>query len=84
MHFVVYAKYCSLLKNSLARIEELERSNPELKIYMSELSKMANQNQFKLQDLLVVPMQRILKYPLLLKQLYKWVYSLQDLNLTAP
>jgi RhoGEF domain len=39
-----------------------------MKAFIGDLSASANQNQFKLQDLLVLPMQRILKYPLLLKQ----------------
>ncbi|KAI1724562.1 rhoGEF domain-containing protein [Ditylenchus destructor] len=76
MDFVAYAPYCSLLKSAVGKIDELERTDTDLRQYLNELSKSAKfgshkQSQFKLQDLLVVPMQRILKYQLLLQQLAK-------------
>uniref|UniRef100_A0A915DGK9 Uncharacterized protein n=1 Tax=Ditylenchus dipsaci TaxID=166011 RepID=A0A915DGK9_9BILA len=71
VEFCAYGTYCSLLKSSQAKLEELERTKPETKKIINDMSNVTNKRQFKLQDLLVVPMQRLLKYSLLLKILMK-------------
>lgn len=50
---------------------------PSLSFFLQECSKRANYGKFTLRDLLVVPMQRVLKYPLLLQVQYCSCTALQ-------
>ncbi|PAV65177.1 hypothetical protein WR25_20033 [Diploscapter pachys] len=68
--FVAYGPYCTKLDESRERILQLEKSDSNAKARILECTS-ANDNQFKLQDLLCLPMQRILKYSLLLQELLK-------------
>ncbi|KHJ99536.1 RhoGEF domain protein [Oesophagostomum dentatum] len=64
--FIAYGPYCMGLGDSRARILELEKSDPAIKAKIYECTASVNDNQFKLQDLLCLPMQRVLKYHILL------------------
>lgn len=54
-----------------------------LSFFLQECSKRANYGKFTLRDLLVVPMQRVLKYPLLLQVQYCSRTALQYATLRA-
>uniref|UniRef100_A0A914VIK6 DH domain-containing protein n=1 Tax=Plectus sambesii TaxID=2011161 RepID=A0A914VIK6_9BILA len=59
--FVAYSRYCAQLPASRALIERYENDNKEIKQKIADCGYEANHNQFRLQDLLSVPMQRVLK-----------------------
>ncbi|VDK88877.1 unnamed protein product, partial [Onchocerca ochengi] len=63
--FVAYGEYCSKLPSSRSRISYLEKTDPV------DCGIAANRNQFHLQDLLSIPMQRVLKYHVLLSEMIK-------------
>ncbi|KAJ3605109.1 hypothetical protein NHX12_027159 [Muraenolepis orangiensis] len=50
-------------------LDDLMASREEVKVKVEECTMKVQEGKFKLQDLLVVPMQRVLKYHLLLKEL---------------
>ncbi|KIH49545.1 RhoGEF domain protein, partial [Ancylostoma duodenale] len=64
--FIAYGPYCMGLGDSRARILDLEKNDPVIKTKIYECTASVNDNQFKLQDLLCLPMQRVLKYHILL------------------
>ncbi|TKR82714.1 hypothetical protein L596_016397 [Steinernema carpocapsae] len=66
--FVVYGKYCASMNNSRTLIDELWRTEINFKRILEDCRNTL-QAHFQLQDLMCVPMQRILKYHMLLKQL---------------
>uniref|UniRef100_A0A1I7ZPA8 Guanine nucleotide exchange factor VAV2 n=2 Tax=Steinernema glaseri TaxID=37863 RepID=A0A1I7ZPA8_9BILA len=66
--FVVYGRYCASMNNSRSMIDELLRTNNNIKQLVEDCARRCG-TQFLLQDLMCVPMQRILKYHMLLKQL---------------
>uniref|UniRef100_A0A672KSJ3 Vav guanine nucleotide exchange factor 2 n=1 Tax=Sinocyclocheilus grahami TaxID=75366 RepID=A0A672KSJ3_SINGR len=62
--------YCSHMENAQKTLDELIATREDVKCKVEVCSKQSNlDGKFKLQDLLVVPMQRVLKYHLLLKEL---------------
>ncbi|KAL4219511.1 Guanine nucleotide exchange factor vav2 [Mactra antiquata] len=69
--FVLYGDYCSNLPGAQEKIEEITKKNDQVKEKMEECERSANEARFKLRDLLHVPMQRVLKYHLLLRELIK-------------
>ncbi|WKY15591.1 hypothetical protein Q1695_000793 [Nippostrongylus brasiliensis] len=69
--FIAYGPYCMGLGDSRARILELEKNDPSIKAKIYECTSSVNDNQFKLQDLLCLPMQRVLKYHILLSEMIK-------------
>ncbi|MFH4975751.1 hypothetical protein AB6A40_002460 [Gnathostoma spinigerum] len=73
--FVAYGKYCSHLPDSRFRICELEKTDPVVRQKIIECGQVANRNQFHLQDLLSIPMQRVLKYHVLLSEMIKLTSS---------
>ncbi|OQV19931.1 Protein vav [Hypsibius exemplaris] len=76
MRFTAYGRYCAELPKAQKRLDELcsksERINEAVKKCQNE----TNDGKFRLRDLLSVPMQRILKYHLLLRELVKQSASL--------
>ncbi|XP_061406405.1 guanine nucleotide exchange factor VAV3-like [Lethenteron reissneri] len=66
--FVLYGLYCSKMTDASAYIDTLT-AREEYRQKIEECSHRANQGRHSLRDLLVFPMQRVLKYPLLLKEL---------------
>ncbi|VIO89268.1 Variant SH3 domain containing protein [Brugia malayi] len=69
--FVAYGEYCSKLPNSRSRICYLEKTDPIVRQKIIDCGIAANRNQFHLQDLLSIPMQRVLKYHVLLSEMIK-------------
>uniref|UniRef100_A0A672KSV7 Vav guanine nucleotide exchange factor 2 n=1 Tax=Sinocyclocheilus grahami TaxID=75366 RepID=A0A672KSV7_SINGR len=67
---LIYGQYCSHMENAQKTLDELIATREDVKCKVEVCSKQSNlDGKFKLQDLLVVPMQRVLKYHLLLKEL---------------
>ncbi|XP_076454946.1 guanine nucleotide exchange factor VAV2-like isoform X2 [Babylonia areolata] len=67
---LVYGDFCSNLPRAQKRIDELCQ-NDALRLKIQECEIKANEGKFRLRDLLHVPMQRVLKYHLLLRELIK-------------
>lgn len=65
-----YSEYCSNLPDALAKIRQLEDARPDFREFLAEQSKQVKM-QFELSDLVNLPMQRVLRYPLLLTELIK-------------
>ncbi|AWP14994.1 putative guanine nucleotide exchange factor VAV2 [Scophthalmus maximus] len=66
---LIYGQYCSHMENAQKTLDELIATREDVKIKVEECTLKVQEGKFKLQDLLVVPMQRVLKYHLLLKEL---------------
>ncbi|XP_050949972.1 guanine nucleotide exchange factor VAV2 isoform X2 [Labeo rohita] len=66
---LIYGQYCSHMENAQKTLEELIATREDVKCKVEECTMKVQEGKFKLQDLLVVPMQRVLKYHLLLKEL---------------
>ncbi|XP_056287758.1 guanine nucleotide exchange factor VAV2 isoform X5 [Pseudoliparis swirei] len=66
---LIYGQYCSHMENAQKTLDELIATREDVKITVEECTLKVQEGKFKLQDLLVVPMQRVLKYHLLLKEL---------------
>lgn len=69
--FIVYGDYCSNLPKAQEQIDELCSKKQLVNQSVLNCQQKANDGKFKLRDLLSVPMQRVLKYHLLLKELMK-------------
>ncbi|XP_055933228.1 protein vav-like isoform X2 [Argiope bruennichi] len=69
--FIVYGEYCSKLPAAQEKVEELSNKSEVINQAILRCQQEANGGKFKLRDLLSVPMQRILKYHLLLKELIR-------------
>uniref|UniRef100_F6SQP5 Vav guanine nucleotide exchange factor 2 n=1 Tax=Monodelphis domestica TaxID=13616 RepID=F6SQP5_MONDO len=68
---LVYVEYCSNMESAQKTLSHLLANREDLRQKVKECSLKVHHGHFTLQDLLVVPMQRILKYHLLLKELLK-------------
>uniref|UniRef100_A0A8B9Z277 Vav guanine nucleotide exchange factor 1 n=1 Tax=Buteo japonicus TaxID=224669 RepID=A0A8B9Z277_9AVES len=64
--FLLYGRYCSQVEAAARRLDQLA-TNTDLRMKLQECSQRANNGRFSLRDLLMVPMQRVLKYHLLLQ-----------------
>ncbi|KAI3362020.1 hypothetical protein L3Q82_012356, partial [Scortum barcoo] len=69
VELLIYGQYCSHMENAQKTLDELIATREDVKIKVEECTMKVQEGKFKLQDLLVVPMQRVLKYHLLLKEL---------------
>lgn len=67
--FRCYGRFCCEIPEAVTKLKELCAKPAVEKVL--EQARVASQQRFGLKDLLNVPMQRILKYPLLLKELIK-------------
>ena len=67
--FLKYGEYCSDLPRSQELLGNLYEKDEEVRKEIEECEESANEGRFSLRDLLAVPMQRILKYHLLLSSL---------------
>ncbi|EST09433.1 Dbl homology (DH) domain protein [Kalmanozyma brasiliensis GHG001] len=67
----VYSAYCSRHEVSMARLQELLSTQPKVGSFLSECTRAARAytNAWDLSSLLIKPVQRVLKYPLLLSQI---------------
>ncbi|XP_072309674.1 guanine nucleotide exchange factor VAV2 isoform X2 [Eucyclogobius newberryi] len=66
---LLYGQYCSHMENAQKTLDELIATREDIRIKVEECTMKVQEGKFKLQELLVVPMQRVLKYHLLLKAL---------------
>uniref|UniRef100_A0A671NBF6 Guanine nucleotide exchange factor VAV3-like n=1 Tax=Sinocyclocheilus anshuiensis TaxID=1608454 RepID=A0A671NBF6_9TELE len=64
---VLYGKYCSQVESAIACLDDICKNREDVRQMLELFSKRANNGKFTLRDLLVVPMQRVLKYHLLLQ-----------------
>ncbi|KAH9514596.1 Guanine nucleotide exchange factor vav3, partial [Bulinus truncatus] len=67
---LIYGDYCSNLPQAQERIDKI-CENEQLRLKVQECERRANEGKFRLRDLLHVPMQRVLKYHLLMRELIK-------------
>jgi len=68
--FTCYGAFCCEIPEAINKVKELESKPAGAKVL--DQAKRESKQRFNLRDLLNVPMQRILKYPLLLKELVKY------------
>ncbi|XP_063791982.1 guanine nucleotide exchange factor VAV2 isoform X2 [Pseudophryne corroboree] len=66
---LIYGEYCSHIEYSQKTLDQLIATREDIRIKIEECSVKVQDGKFKLQDLMVIPMQRVLKYHLLLKEL---------------
>lgn len=66
-----YGEYCSRLPLAQEKLDFLSNKDERFREELARCEMEANEGKFRLRDLLTVPMQRILKYHLLLQQLLK-------------
>ncbi|XP_040179997.1 guanine nucleotide exchange factor VAV2 isoform X3 [Rana temporaria] len=66
---LIYGEYCSHIEYSQQTLDQVMVMRDDVKIKIEECSMKVQDGKFKLQDLMVIPMQRVLKYHLLLKEL---------------
>ncbi|XP_051543198.1 guanine nucleotide exchange factor VAV3-like isoform X1 [Myxocyprinus asiaticus] len=75
---VLYGKYCSQVELAIACLDDICKKREDVRQMLELCSKRANNGKFTLRDLLVVPMQRVLKYHLLLQELVKHTHDATD------
>ncbi|OCT82953.1 guanine nucleotide exchange factor VAV3 isoform X2 [Xenopus laevis] len=68
---LIYGEYCSQVELAISLLDNISKTREDVRLKLEECSKRANNGKFTLRDLLVVPMQRVLKYHLLLQELVK-------------
>uniref|UniRef100_A0A8C9VDH8 Osteoclast-stimulating factor 1 n=1 Tax=Scleropages formosus TaxID=113540 RepID=A0A8C9VDH8_SCLFO len=72
MHrLLLYGRYCSQVESATKHLDKIATMKEDVRMKLEECSKRANSGRFSLRDLLMVPMQRVLKYHLLLQELVK-------------
>nr|XP_034353699.1 proto-oncogene vav isoform X4 [Arvicanthis niloticus] len=69
--FLVYGRYCSQVESASKHLDQVATAREDVRMKLEECSQRANNGRFTLRDLLMVPMQRVLKYHLLLQELVK-------------
>uniref|UniRef100_A0A8D3D0N5 Vav guanine nucleotide exchange factor 3 n=1 Tax=Scophthalmus maximus TaxID=52904 RepID=A0A8D3D0N5_SCOMX len=75
---LIYGKYCSHVETAIGSLDDISKDREDVRMKLEECSKRANYGKFTLRDLLVVPMQRVLKYHLLLQELVKHTHDATD------
>uniref|UniRef100_A0A8C7XN50 Guanine nucleotide exchange factor VAV3 n=1 Tax=Oryzias sinensis TaxID=183150 RepID=A0A8C7XN50_9TELE len=75
---LIYGIYCSQVEIAIAVLDLIVKEKEDVRLKLEECSKRANNGKFSLRDLLVVPMQRVLKYHLLLQELVKHTNDAAD------
>ncbi|XP_033480410.1 proto-oncogene vav isoform X3 [Epinephelus lanceolatus] len=68
---LLYGRYCSQVETATKHLDKLSNTREDIRMKLEECSNRANSGRFSLRDLLMVPMQRVLKYHLLLQELVK-------------
>lgn len=76
--FLKYGEYCATLSKIQALLDDLSCKNEAIATELDRCQQEANEEKFKLRDLLSLPMQRILKYHLLLNELIRNTNSKDD------
>uniref|UniRef100_A0A8D0GX96 Vav guanine nucleotide exchange factor 1 n=1 Tax=Sphenodon punctatus TaxID=8508 RepID=A0A8D0GX96_SPHPU len=69
--FLLYGRYCSQVEAATKHLDQVANASVDVRMRLEECSQRANKGRFTLRDLLMVPMQRVLKYHLLLQELVK-------------
>uniref|UniRef100_A0AAV2JSH3 Vav 3 guanine nucleotide exchange factor b n=1 Tax=Knipowitschia caucasica TaxID=637954 RepID=A0AAV2JSH3_KNICA len=77
---LIYGIYCSRVEIAIAMLDLISKEKEDVRLKLEECAKRANNGKFTLRDLLVVPMQRVLKYHLLLQELVKHTYDAGEKN----
>ncbi|XP_049603682.1 guanine nucleotide exchange factor VAV3 isoform X1 [Syngnathus scovelli] len=72
---LIYGVYCSRVEIAITVLDLICKEREDVRLKLEEYSKRANNGKFTLRDLLVVPMQRVLKYHLLLQELLKHTHD---------
>ncbi len=67
--FLKYGDYCAMLPRAQETLDALVTRDEAVREEIARCETGANDGKFRLRDLLVVPMQRVLKYHLLLREL---------------
>ncbi|KAK2818329.1 hypothetical protein Q7C36_022262 [Tachysurus vachellii] len=75
---LLYGRYCSQVESATKQLDKLANSREDVRMKLEECSMRANSGRFSLRDLLMVPMQRVLKYHLLLQELVKHTVNPTD------
>ncbi|XP_067833290.1 guanine nucleotide exchange factor VAV3-like, partial [Heptranchias perlo] len=75
---LIYGEYCSHVERAIKCLDEISKSRQDIRLKLEDCAKRANNGKFTLRDLLVVPMQRVLKYHLLLQELVKQTTDWQE------
>ncbi|XP_076004910.1 guanine nucleotide exchange factor VAV3-like isoform X1 [Genypterus blacodes] len=75
---LIYGIYLSRVEVAIAVLDLISKEKEDVRLKLEECSKRANNGKFTLRDLLVVPMQRVLKYHLLLQELVKHTHDTAD------
>ncbi|XP_061495377.1 proto-oncogene vav isoform X2 [Rhineura floridana] len=70
--FLLYGRYCSQVESATKHLDQVANTSVDVRMKLEECSQRANNGRFSLRDLLMVPMQRVLKYHLLLQELTKY------------
>jgi len=65
----LYTQYCSNESNGLQRLLDLKRENPALEELLDRIKQEEQSEKLNLESFLIKPLQRVTKYPLLLKSL---------------
>uniref|UniRef100_A0AAZ3QB00 Vav 3 guanine nucleotide exchange factor b n=1 Tax=Oncorhynchus tshawytscha TaxID=74940 RepID=A0AAZ3QB00_ONCTS len=78
VRLLIYGKYCSHVETAIVALDDICKHREDIRMKLEECAKRANYGKFTLRDLLVVPMQRVLKYHLLLQELVKHTHDAAD------
>ncbi|OAF70310.1 Guanine nucleotide exchange factor VAV2 [Intoshia linei] len=70
--FLIYGNFCGKLDICLKRLQEIKKQNDSVSHSIQQCEKLQNNGKFTLNSILLVPMQRVLKYHLLIKGLIKF------------
>uniref|UniRef100_A0A8C5LK20 Vav 1 oncogene n=1 Tax=Jaculus jaculus TaxID=51337 RepID=A0A8C5LK20_JACJA len=76
--FLVYGRYCSQVESASKHLDQVATAREDVQMKLEECSQRANNGRFSLRDLLMVPMQRVLKYHLLLQELVRHTQDVMD------
>ncbi|KAJ3129212.1 cytochrome c oxidase subunit 1 [Nowakowskiella sp. JEL0407] len=71
-YFISYTQYCSNHSSSLNKMQQLASGNKQIRQYLDEIYKTDVTRGLNLASFLIKPVQRICKYPLLLKEIMKY------------
>ncbi|KAJ8384667.1 hypothetical protein AAFF_G00199990 [Aldrovandia affinis] len=81
---LLYGRYCSQVEAATKHLDKMASTKEDVRMKLEECSKRANSGRFSLRDLLMVPMQRVLKYHLLLQELVKHTTSQAEKEQNTP
>ncbi|TPX37626.1 hypothetical protein SmJEL517_g00698 [Synchytrium microbalum] len=71
-HFLVYTMYCGNQGNALSKMQAMVHSNKAVRAFLEEIYRLPILRSLDLGGFLIKPVQRLCKYPLLLKEILKY------------